>query len=87
MRYRRKPTFVEAVRFEGQAIPNLVKSDVWEGEWEIRAPHGSVTARPGDYIYLGDSGEAVGAARPIFFETYYEPADGEEAQHSPAQGR
>lgn len=74
MRYRRKVEYVEAVRFEGQPIPNLVPSEIWDGEWEIRTANGTTTARIGDYIYLRD-GEATGAARPHFFETYYEPAD------------
>ncbi len=88
MRYRRKTEYVEAVVFDGQHIPGLALSEVYRDTWEFNPPDGGQagTARRGDYVFLRD-GKPVGSAAPRFFETYYEPAQDDDAEAALARAQ
>jgi hypothetical protein len=71
--YRRKTTTIEAVLFDmSQDIPGLTFEP--DRGWVIRSDRGTISTRPGDYIYLQD-GRAVGACQARYFQDNYEPID------------
>lgn len=87
MKYRKKPVVVEAVRWTGDNIDEIIDfctvayldadNPRNEVELHIRTLEGGMVANDGDYIIKGVQGEFY-PCKPDIFEKTYEPVEGGE---------
>jgi len=89
MKYRKKPTIIEAFRYGREVPPSWftekTKSDSYYGKPQIgigiecchiQTLEGVMTAQIGDFIIKGIKGE-IYPCKPDIFEATYEVAEGE----------
>lgn len=82
MKFRKKPVVIEAVRWNGNNLQELILfglSDAYElglGRLQVSTLEGGHIASPGDWIIKGVKNEFYPCKPDIFTQTY-EPAEGE----------
>lgn len=86
MRYRRKPTIVDAFQLPAAGDPMPDAFEEWcnrvgfveftserDQTMTLRTPHGDVTAEPGDWIIAGTAAGDFYPCKPDLFDATYEP--------------
>lgn len=76
MKYRKKPVVIEAVKFDGDNVPEIKafvgnKCYVGDDEMLIRTLEGEMRVSLGDYVIKGVQGEFY-PCKPDIFEATYE---------------
>ena len=82
MKYRKKPVVIEAVRWNGRNISeiillgggNQIEESFYSDEIVIKTLEGDMTAANGDWIIRGIKGELYPCKNDIF-EATYEPVE------------
>ena len=82
MKYKKKPTIIEAVQFDGTdesvdwLLPQLISGEIGRAtnKLYIKTLKGVMTANKGDYIIKGVNGEFY-PCKPDIFEKTYEPVE------------
>lgn len=77
MRFKTKPIELEAVKYDGQDVPEFAEGRIVssqpDGAIMLATDEGERSCSSGDYLILTDSGQVLVRAGAIF-ETVFEPA-------------